>query len=67
MLAMHLLDLYWLIMPTFRDSWRPGVADLLALAGTSALFAAVVWWLARGAEPYPLRDPRLAESLALLD
>jgi hypothetical protein len=64
-LAMHWLDLYWLIMPEASpaaiDFRLVDVAAFLGIGGI--FFAAVVWRLARH-DLVPLRDPRLAESVA---
>ena len=63
---MHLLDLYWLVMPNLHRgrASRPGLLDVAALLGS-----AVSSWRPSagrcGARPLvPLRDPRLPESLA---
>jgi hypothetical protein len=62
---MHWLDLYWLIMPEASpaaiDFRLVDVAAFLGIGGI--FFAAVVWRLARH-DLVPLRDPRLAESVA---
>jgi hypothetical protein len=65
MLAMHYLDLYWLVMPVFHEHGpQPSVADAALLLGMSALLVATVaWWTGRGAL-IPVRDPRLPESLS---
>jgi hypothetical protein len=65
MLAMHWLDLYWLVMPEFSpDAVLLGPVDVLCLVGLLGLFAgSTVLWLRR--HPLlPERDPRLSESLA---
>jgi hypothetical protein len=66
MLAMHYVDLYWLVLPTLdhegaHPSWIDGAALLFAVGF-------VATWLARKAarEPaYCVRDPRLAEAVVL--
>jgi hypothetical protein len=61
---MHALDLYWLVMPTFRGAGpSPELADGLCLLGVGGLFAAAGGWLLRGPALVPLKDPRLLESL----
>ena len=65
LLVMHWLDLYWLVVPEVSPG-RFGLSplDLLCFVGIGGLFlAAVVWRLGRH-ELVPVRDPRLAESLA---
>ncbi len=65
MLAMHWLDLYWLVMPEFSpEAVLFGPVDVLCLVGLLGLYAGgTVLWLRR--HPLlPERDPRLSESLA---
>jgi len=64
MLAVHALDLYWLLMPgLYKDGPRLALANVLALAGFVCLFTGVLAWTLRGRALVPLQDPRLAESL----
>ena len=66
MLLMHLLDIYWLVMPSLHpEGARPGLVDAAALLAVGGVFAATVGWLLVRRPLVPLRDPRLAESLAL--
>jgi hypothetical protein len=64
-LLMHLLDVYWLVMPSLHGQpARPGLLDgaaLLAVGGTC--LAAFGWLLSRHAL-VPVGDPRLVESLS---
>jgi hypothetical protein len=65
MLAVHLLDLHWLVMPTLGGG--PGtflVVELAAVLGVGGVAVAALGWLLVGAPLVPLRDPRLLESLA---
>jgi hypothetical protein len=65
LLAMHFLDLYWQIMPTLHpEGLRPSVLDVAAFLAIGGCFAAAASWLMRRQALVPLRDPRLAESLA---
>jgi hypothetical protein len=65
LLAMHFLDLHWQIMPTLHpDGLRPSVLDVAALMTVGGCFVAAASWLMRRQALVPLRDPRLAESLA---
>jgi hypothetical protein len=65
LLAMHFLDLYWQVMPTLHpEGFRPSLLDLAALVAVGGCFVAAVSWLMRRQALVPLRDPRLAESLA---
>jgi hypothetical protein len=66
MLAMHYVDMYWLVMPNLDHhgvhvTWID-LAGLLGPAGAGALMLA---FRARTSPLYPFRDPRLAESLKL--
>lgn len=64
MLAIHYVDLYFIIMPVGRAAPRPSILDFLCLLGVVALQLALFARLAAGAELVPLGDPRLPESLA---
>ncbi|MGE5235255.1 MAG: quinol:cytochrome C oxidoreductase [Acidobacteriota bacterium] len=64
MLAMHWIDLYWLVMPELRPTspW-PGAMDLLLLVALGALSLGFGVWRVRRRSLIPERDPRLRESL----
>jgi hypothetical protein len=65
LLAMHFLDLYWQVMPTLHpEGIRPSALDVAAFLAIGGSFAAAASWLMRRQALVPLRDPRLAESLA---
>jgi hypothetical protein len=65
LLAMHFLDLYWQVMPTLHpEGIRPSILDVAALVAVGGCFVAAASWLMRRQALVPLRDPRLAESLA---
>ena len=65
LLTMHFVDLYWQIMPTLHaDGVRPSVLDVAALLAVGGSFVAAAGWLLRRQALVPVRDPRLAESLA---
>lgn len=65
LLAVHWLDLYWLVMPGLSGKTLPfGAIDLFLLVGMGALYAAGAIWTAGRRSLVPLKDPRLAESLA---
>jgi hypothetical protein len=65
LLAMHFLDLYWQVMPTLHpEGLRPSVLDAAAFLAIGGCFVAAAGWLMRRQALVPLRDPRLAESLA---
>jgi hypothetical protein len=66
MLFMHYLDLYWLVMPSFRpeQGLHPHILDLTTLIAVGGVFAGVLGILMRRSSLIPVRDPRLAESLA---
>ncbi len=77
-LVMHLVDIYWLIMPALNLAHgkvgAPGYApalhagfplhvlDVLAVVGFGALFVGLVMRSMRGVNLVPLKDPRLAEA-----
>jgi hypothetical protein len=65
LLAMHFLDIYWQVMPTLHpEGIRPSALDVAAFVTIGGCFVAAASWLMRRQALVPLRDPRLAESLA---
>jgi hypothetical protein len=65
LLAMHLLDLYWLVMPSLRPAgFAVSLSDVLAFVAVGGLFAGVLARLMSGAPLVPVGDPRLPESLS---
>ena len=65
LLAMHFMDLYWQVMPTLHpDGVRPALLDVAAFFAIGGCFVAAASWLMRRQALVPLRDPRIAESLA---
>lgn len=64
MLAMHFVDLYWLVMPVLHhDGPQFGWLDLTTFLGCGALFLAAFAWPLGRAPVVPVRDPRLGESM----
>ena len=65
LLVMHFVDLYWQIMPTLHpEGIRPSILDVAAFLAIGGCFVAAASWLMRRQALVPVRDPRLAESLA---
>jgi hypothetical protein len=65
MLAMHFMDLHWQVMPTLHpEGFSPSMLDVAAFAAVGGGFVAAAGWVMRRQALVPLRDPRLAESLA---
>ena len=73
LLAMHYLDLYWLVMPAFSthgggEAAGAAPVSVLLLAatmlGVGGLFLATLGGLLRKPALVPVRDPRLPESLS---
>jgi len=64
LLAMHWLDLFWLVMPSARSAGPlVRLVDLACFVGLGGLFLAALAWRLRRVNLIPVRDPRLAESL----
>jgi hypothetical protein len=64
LLAMHLLDLYWLVMPNLHPTGMvPSLLDAAALIGCCGVFLAAFGLALKRQALVPLRDPRLPESL----
>jgi hypothetical protein len=62
---MHFVDLYWQVMPTLHpEGVRVSLLDVAAFVAIGGCFLAATSWLMRRQALVPLRDPRLAESLA---
>jgi uncharacterized membrane protein YpjA len=65
LLVMHFVDLYWQVMPTLHPGGvSPSLLDVAALFAVGGSFVAAASWLMRRQALVPVRDPRLAESLA---
>ena len=65
LLAMHFVDIYWQVMPTLHpEGVRPSALDVAAFVAVGGCFVAAASWLMRQQALVPVRDPRLAESLA---
>jgi hypothetical protein len=65
LLFMHFVDLYWQIMPTLHpEGLSPSLLDVAAFLAVGGCFVTAASWLLRRHALVPLRDPRLAESLA---
>ncbi len=63
-LAMHYIDIYWLIIPNFSASGPLfSLMDVAVFALFSALFLAIFVPLTKKRSLYPSSDPRLEESL----
>ena len=65
LLAIHYVDLYWLVMPHLHPHGpAPHWMDLACWVGLAGVFFAVVAFQAKKVCLVPTRDPRLAQSLA---
>jgi hypothetical protein len=65
LLLMHLLDVYWLIVPSLHTTGAaPGMLEVSALLAVGGAFVCAFGWLMRRQPLVPVGDPRLAESLA---
>jgi len=65
LLAMHYVDVYWLVIPSIEGlGARPGIVDLAALVTVGGAFLAAFGWLLVRSPLVPAGDPRLSESLA---
>jgi hypothetical protein len=64
-LAMHFVDIYWLVIPSIQGlGARPGLVDVAALVCVGGVFLAGFGWLLVKSPLVPAFDPRLSESLA---
>lgn len=67
-LAMHFIDLYWIILPTLHHhgiqfSW----IDVAALAGIGGIFVSFFWRRYLKGALVPVNDTKLAESIKLVN
>lgn len=68
LLAFHYIDMYWLALPNLhRGGVRPHWLDASTLAAVVAVCGLVVARACLSGPLVPIRDPRLAESLAYRD
>jgi len=66
MLVMQYLDLYVIIMPMLhKTGFAPSILDLFTLMGIGGTLGAIFLWLLPKTNLFPLKDPRLPESLRL--
>lgn len=65
MLLMHLLDVYWTVVPSVGGGRAAfGLLDLATLLAVGGGFAGAFGWRLRRSPLVPIGDPRLPESLA---
>jgi hypothetical protein len=66
LLAMHYLDLYWMIMPNVYKHGEVafGLPEILSFVGVGGVFLAAFTFLLTRSPLIPVKDPRLPESLA---
>jgi len=65
-LTMHALDIYVIVMPVLhRSGFHPSFMDLFALLAIGCTLAAVYLKRLGDASLFPVKDPRLAKSIAL--
>lgn len=65
LLAMHYLDLYWLVMPAITgERAAPQLVHVTTILGVGGVFTAALMLLQRHGAPIPTGDPRLPEAMA---
>jgi hypothetical protein len=65
LLAMHYVDVYWLVIPSIEGlSARPGIVDFAAMLAAGGAFLGAFGLLVVRSPLVPHGDPRLPESLA---
>ncbi len=74
MIAMHIIDMYWIVIPERGPSLGAGVVvpgaiffDVLAFTAVGALLAYIFLRSLGKDSLYPCRDPRLEESINLMN
>ncbi len=64
-LVMHAVDMYWIVMPTFRPgSPLPSWMDVTALVGFGGLVLWLFWNRFTANASVPLNDPKFSDSIA---
>ncbi len=64
LLVMHVVDMYWFVMPHFRErSFEPHWLDLACLLGIGGIYLAVVFQRMTSHALIPIGDPRLERAL----
>ncbi len=65
MVLMHAVDMYWLVMPTFREgSPMPSWMDFTALVGIGGLVLWLFWLRYTAHAVVPFKDPKFHDSVA---
>jgi hypothetical protein len=69
MLAMHVLDMYWFVLPNFEPNTKAAgfsfaLTDVTAPIGVGGIYLAVVFYMMTKHALIPTGDPRLARSIA---
>ncbi|HWL89657.1 MAG TPA: hypothetical protein VNO21_27830 [Polyangiaceae bacterium] len=63
-LLMHVVDVYWLVMPNFgQDDFAFHWLDLTCLVGIAGIYLAVVFYFMRQHRLIPVGDPRLPRAI----
>jgi len=63
MLFIHLVDIYWLIMPSHHAHFALSLMDLTTLLAVGGFWLATMGWIMNRQSLVPIHDPRLVESL----
>lgn len=66
-LVMHWVDIFWIVMPSYDHHGHVSWIDLAAWLGTIGIIA--LWLAVRASRDplYPLKDPRLAEAMQVVN
>jgi len=64
LLAVHYVDLYWLIMPVHHHHLHVSLMDLTTFVAVGGFFLAALGWQFQRHSVLAVKDPRLSESLA---
>jgi len=68
MLAMHLLDIYYMILPVLHpEGFYPTLMDVLSVLAIGSTLAAVYLKCLGDSPLWPARDPRLSEAVNYID
>ena len=67
-LAMHLLDIYIMVLPVLHpEGFQPALLDIVAVIAMGGTLAAVFLKRLGDSPLWPARDPRLAEAVNYID
>ena len=66
LMFMHLVDIYWIVMPNFHHDLHLSWIDLATLIGIGGLFLGRFWQIYTSRPLVPVGDPKLKASIKIV-